>query len=446
MTNTAKNIFTQEFDQVRKTLPGADLPWLAAHRAGAMARFAEAGLPYRRLEAWRYTDLARLLAKKSFAPATPHVGAVMLPDVAQRPVAGLFAGHDRYVMLFVNGFFRPDLSRLDGLPAGVDIMPLTEALAAPWAKPLLTRPEESAGEAVVALNDALMRDGMAMRIGAGVVLDKPVHLTFVNLNGAPEAAHIRNLIRFEEGAQATLFETHIGLGSAFLADKVTDISLAPGARLTRLNVQDEAPDTLHIATDRLTLDMQARYEGLTVTFGGGVTRNQTEVALMGAGAHLGLYGAYAQRASEHCDSTCVVDHAVPECTSETFFRGVLDGAATGVFQGKVIVRPDAQHTQATQTSNALLLSRNAAMNAKPELEIYADDVQCSHGSTIGELDHAAMFYLMSRGIPETQARSLLVTAFLTEVLEKAGDPALSGELIGLAEIWLAETRLGKVRP
>lgn len=438
MADAAEKSFVETFQRSKEVLPGADLDWLGHRRVAAVEAFAEAGLPHRRVEAWKYTDLARALTRTRFAPAEPHTGALMLPDAAEAPVAALFAGLDRYVAVIVNGFLRPELSQLDGLPNGAVIEPLAQAVGQSWAKPLLDT--ERTGDAVAALNTALMRDGVALRLAPGVALDKPLHLMVVNDAEVAKAAHVRNLIRLEEGAAATVLETHLGVGQPFFTDLATDISLADGASLAHLRAQDETGASLHISTVNAKLERGARYESFTLTLGGGLTRNQTFAELGGEGAHAGLFGAYALRENEHCDTTGIVDHAVPHCTSDTLFKGVLDGAATGVFQGKVIVRPDAQKTDAKQMTNALLLSRDAAMNAKPELEIYADDVQCAHGSTVGELDHGALFYLMSRGIPEARARALLIAAFLGEALERVADDTLRAPLAALADGWFREAR------
>jgi Fe-S cluster assembly protein SufD len=398
-----------------------------------MKTFAEAGLPHRRLEDWRYTDLKQALTKANFAPAPAHQGAVLLPTATPSAIA--FEGIDRYTMVFVNGRFRADLSKLAGLPAGVTVAPLAQALRAAWVKPLLEAPQASG---IVALNTALMGDGLGLHIARGVKLDKPLHLLYIAADAG--AFHARNLIRLEEDAEAAILETHIGAGvKSTFADHAADVSLAEGARLSVVKVQDEAQTATHLATLSARLDVHAHFAHFTMTLGAGLSRGQTFVTFAGEGAEAHVNGATALRNRQHGDHFVVIDHAVPRCASATLFKTVLDEEATGVFQGRVLVRPDAQKTDGRQMTNALLLSRDAAMNAKPELEIYADDVQCAHGSTIGELNREAIFYLRSRGIDEETARQLLISAFLDAAFETIVDEAAREALRGLAANWF---RLG----
>lgn len=433
MTGEAEKKFIETYLGERAALPGAGLAWLDARREEAMKAFADAGLPHRRLEDWRHTDLKQALAKVSLASAPVRRGAVLLPET--RPSATAFQGIDRYTMIFVNGRFRADLSKLQGLPAGVTVAPLAEALRAAWARPLLEAPRASD---VVALNTALMGDGLGLHIARGVRLDKPLHLLYVAADGG--VFHTRNLIHLEEDAEATVFETHIAAGAKHsFADHAADVSLAESARLTLIKVQDEAPSAIHLATLSARVDARARFAQFTMTMGAGLSRNQAFVTFAGEGAEAHVNAATALRGKQHGDHFVVVDHAVPRCASSTLYKTVLDDEATGVFQGRVLVRPGAQKTDGRQMTNALLLSRDAAMNAKPELEIYADDVQCAHGSTIGELNREALFYLRSRGIDEETARQLLISAFLDAAFETVSHEEARETLCGLADGWF---RLG----
>ena len=228
---------------------------------------------------------------------------------------------------------------------------------------------------------------------------------------------------------------------ASFADIVTDIAIGEGARLNHIKLQDEASDAVHLATMRARLAAEAKLSSFTLTLGCGVSRGQSFVLFSGEGAEANIDGAYALRGNQHADQFCVIDHAVPACSSHTLFKGVLDGKSEGVFQGKVIVRPHAQKSDGRQMTHALLLSRDAAMNAKPELEIYADDVQCAHGSTVGELSKEAIFYLRSRGIPEVEARRLLVLAFLDEALDLAPHEETRNALKRLVLEWFEEAVL-----
>jgi Fe-S cluster assembly protein SufD len=436
MTDAAKN-FIETYERERGALPAAGLGWLDARRDAALKAFAEAGLPHRRLEDWRYTDLRQALEKAALAPAPAHQTAALLPD-ASRPSIAAFATIDRHVIVFVNGRLRTELSKFD-LPRGVALTPLAGALVEPWARTLLeAKVSDAQASNVVALNTALMQDGMGLHIAKGVKLDKPLHLLFLAADDG--AFHARNLIRLEDGAEATIFETHIDAGAKhYFSDIAADVSLAEGARLTHIKVQDEGQGAIHLANFSAALEARSRLSSFIMTLGSALSRGQSFIRFDGEGAAAHVNGATALRGKQHGDQFCIVDHAVPNCASATLFRTVLDDAATGVFQGKVVVRPDAQKTDGRQMTNALLLSRDAAMNAKPELEIYADDVQCAHGSTIGELNREALFYLRSRGIDEKTARQLLISAFLDAAFETVPHEAAQNALRELAAGWF---RLG----
>lgn len=432
MNDRAMQTFVETYERERSTLPGVDT-WLTSRRDAARASFADAGLPHRRLEEWKYTDLRHVLEEACCAAAPAHDRAIVLPDVKS---ASAFSSIDRHVLVFVNGRHRADMSKAVRLPKGVELHSLAEVLTEQWAKDLVERRLDMArqSENIVDLNTALMRDGVALRIRKGVRLDKPLHLLFLAVDDG--ASHTRNLIRLEEGAEATILESHIGTAAAF-ADIVTDISLGSAATLSHVKLQDEAASAVHMATLRAQLSEKSRLSSFAFTLGCGVSRTQNLIRFGGEGAEAHVNGAYALKSKQHADQFCVIDHAVPGCISHTLFKGVLDGASEGVFQGKVIVRPDAQKTDGRQMTHALLLSRDAAMNAKPELEIYADDVQCAHGSTVGELSHDAIFYLRSRGIPEARARQLLVSAFLDEALDLVPHEAAREALKQLAVGWFA---------
>lgn len=434
MTGEAIKLFGEAFERERKTLPGAGLDWLLHRREEAFHAFAKAGLPHRRLEDWRYTDLAQALDRAALKPAPFHEGAVHLPDAATRPSIGAFDAVDRHVLLFVNGRMRSEAS-LAELPEGVEIAPLGRMLDRSWARVFVERhPSEFATGNVIALNTALMGDGAVLHVRRNVKLDKPLHLVFLAVDEG--AFHTRHLIRLDEGAEATIFETHIDAGGGrYFADHVTDVSLAPSATLLHVKLQDEGRDAIHLASMSAELDTGAQLSTFSLTLGGAISRAQTFVRFVGENAVAHVNGAMALRGRQHGDHFVAVDHAVPHCSSDALFKTVLDEEATGVFQGKVVVREDAQKTDGRQMTNALLLSRDAVMNAKPELEIYADDVQCAHGSTVGELNPEALFYLRSRGIDETTARQLLISAFLDETLERLPHEAAREALRRLVANW-----------
>lgn len=436
MSEKATQYFIEAYEEKRAALPGAG-GWLARRREAAMNAFREAGLPHRRLEDWKYTDLRQTLEKAAFAPAPAHEGAVVLPG---RRSASAFASIDRHVLIFVNGRYRADLSQVAHLPKGVELHALADVVHEQWAKDLVERRFDDARQAenIVDLNTALMSDGACLRVRKGVKLDKPLHLLFVAQDAG--ASHTRNLVLLESEAEATIIETHVGEVASF-ADIVTDIAIGEGARLNHVKLQDEASDAVHLATMRARLAADAKLSSFALTLGCGVSRGQSFVLFSGEGAEANIDGAYALRNKQHADQFCVIDHAVPACTSHTLFKGALDGKSEGVFQGKVIVRPHAQKSDGKQMTHALLLSRDAAMNAKPELEIYADDVQCAHGSTVGELSKDSIFYLRSRGIPEDEARRLLVLAFLDEALDLTPHDLARDALKLLVSEWFGEVAL-----
>jgi Fe-S cluster assembly protein SufD len=364
-----------------------------------------------------------------------HKGEVALPG--EHRAFRAFAASDRYIVVFVNGAMQ---SAPSDLPSGVELLPLGDVLAAGWARALVeTQVSKSQALNVTSINTALMQGGFGLRVAAGVKLDKPLHV--VHLAADEGASHTRHLIRMEEGAEATIYETYAQAGAAnYVVDAVTNVSLADDARLVIVKVQDDTDSAFHLATTTADLAARSHLSSFTMTLGAALSRNQAFVRFNGEGAEAHVNGATALKGRQHGDQFCLTDHAVPQCVSATLFRTVLDDAATGVFQGKVMVRPHAQKTDGRQMTNALLLSRDAAMNAKPELEIYADDVQCAHGSTIGELNREALFYLRSRGIDEQTARQLLISAFLDEALETVPDEAAREGLRELAADWFRLAR------
>lgn len=444
MTDVARN-FIETYERERNTLPAAGLGWLDARRDAALKAFAESGLPHRRLEDWRYTDLRQALEHISLASEPRDHIFVGLPY--HRDAMNVFGGIDCYQIVFLDGWFNHGsaIGGQFGKRAGCS---LESNLGEEWARKLMeTSPYATAAMGTLALNTMLMRDGVGLHLEKGVKLDKPLHLIF--LRSRDGASNFRHLIRLENGAEATIFETHIetgddddayyARGKNYFSDHVSEISLAPNARLVQIKIQDEHVRSVHLASNVVALDERSSYSSFTMTLGAAMSRNQTFVTFNGEGAQAHVNGATALRGKQHGDQFCIVDHAVPNCASATLFRTVLDDASTGVFQGKVIVRPDAQKTDGRQMTNALLLSRDAAMNAKPELEIYADDVQCAHGSTIGELNREALFYLRSRGIDEETARQLLISAFLDAAFETVPHEAAQDALRELAAGWF---RLG----
>lgn len=402
---------------------------LAPHRRTAFERFAESGLPHRRLEDWKWTDLRRVLAK-------PY------PPLVERPapsaeVAGLVARSPfgeiaRARLVFADGWYVEDASSMP-VSSGVDVTAMTAVQGA--AVEVSPREDDPLDQ----LNIAYASDGAVIRVQEGANTDIPIELIFVT-TGAHEATHtLRNVIEVADGASATIIETHIGAEGACVANTVMEIRLGRDARLDRIKLQHDGPSTVHLSNLLVTLGEQAVLNDFTLTAGGEVTRNQGFITFAGEHARANVSGAYLLDGKQHADTRLVVDHAVPNCVSRELFKCVMDDEARGIFQGKVIVRQDAQKTDGKQSSHALLLTENAEFDAKPELEIYADDVVCGHGATSGELDENLVFYLRSRGIPEARAKAMLIAAFAAEAFDSIENEAIRNVFNALAHDWLDES-------
>lgn len=410
--NAAESALLEDYAVNRVDLPGADEPWLAERRAGALATFKDAGLPHRRIESWKYTDLRARLA--ALEPAAPWHGDVDLSGELADPFAAV--GCDRLV--FVNGAFRADLSRL---PKGIEVTSLgTER--PDWSKSALG---QTGDHAIAALNLALARDGALIRITAGASTARPLHLLFLDpaREGAARATHVRNVVVLEASAKLTLLETHLGKGGAGdLANVVTEIKLGEGAALDHVKIVADAESSQHVATIFAELATGARYEPFVLTANGGLARTELNVTLAGRASHFGLSAASVIGGREHADITTLVDHAAPGATSRQTVKSVIGGHGRGIYQGKIIVREGANGTDSHQLAKSVLLSPNAEADTKPELEIYADDVKCGHGATAGALDENALFYLRSRGIDLWEAKSLLLQAFIEDAVAAIADP------------------------
>ena len=410
--------------------------WLFLRRMMAANRFQKYGLPDRRVEDWRYTSLARLMdLELDWAPAPADVAKESLPAL-------VFGREADCRLVLVNGQVRPALSSVPALPGGTVLTSLADALASGRADvaDLLKRRVAADGGALKALNDSWLEDGYVLIVPDGVTVDMPIEILSVGTGGAlPPAYQPRNLIVAGAGSRVTVVEHHVGLCiGGYFANLVTDVAAGPEAIVRHCKVQDESREAIHIALLDAALDRGAMFDSFCFTLGGRISRNELRVSLDAPGAHCRLNGAYLAGGRQHCDHTASVDHVAPETHSDQLYKGVLDGRARAVFQGKVTVRQDAQKVEGHQMSRALLLSETAEVNTKPELFIHADDVQCSHGATAGDLDAEALFYLRSRGVPEGHARQLLVEAFLNEAIDAV---ALAGMRLPLERNvarWMAE--------
>ena len=421
-----KSHYAVEFERIAEGLSGHDKPWLRELRTIAMARFAERGFPATRDEDWKYTR-TNAIEKRAFR-CDPAEGAVDMDNIN----AALQVEFGVPRLVFINGRYFPALSRVDDLPAGVTLAGLNDILR--------TEPDELRGlfgETVMldrhpftALNTAFADDGVYLSVADDVVMERPIHAVFIAT--AAQDGHIVNprvLVRGGVNSQASLVERYLALDEAvYFTNAVTEIQLADNAVLDYYRVQEESAKAFHISGIHVRQQRDSRFNAHAVSLGGALTRNDIDVQLAAAGAHCGLTGLYLAAGRQHVDIHTRIDHLQPHGTSNEFYKGILDGHGRGVFNGKVIVHPDAQKTDARQTNNNLLLSDNAEADTKPQLEIYADDVKCSHGATVGQLDADAVFYLRSRGVDESAARRLLTHAFAAEIIEQVKVPALRAYL------------------
>ena len=429
----AEQGFTRNFEAAAPQLPGG--PSVAAARRAAIGAFAGLGLPHRRLEAWKYTDLRSAL--KDALPAA--VGAVRAsPGQAQIDNAlEELAELDAHRVVFVDGVYAPALSSAAAL-AGLAFAPLAERLASPdgAAAGGLAAADE---DAVVALNTAFMTDGAVIDIAGGAKLAKPLLLLFVRAAGEGRLVTTRNLLSVGANARATVIEAHLTLpgAAAGQSNALSELAIAQGAELAHLKLTLAGEAESHLATWRLRLAAGASYRAFQFTAGTGLVRNGVALTFAGEGAKADVSGSFLGRGSEHIDTTLVIDHALAGCESRELFKGVLTDRARGVFQGKVIVRPDAQKTDGKQMAQVLMLSEDAEFDSKPELEINADDVVCGHGSTSAEIDEDLLFYFRARGIAAEEARALLIESFIGEAIDKV-DEMLRPALMAVARRRLAQ--------
>jgi Fe-S cluster assembly protein SufD len=403
-------------------LPGATTLPCRRRREESFARFEALGFPGPKSEAWKYTQLAPL-AKLEFR--LPGAAVVRRAEVA--PLLLKDAAATRLV--FVNGRFAPDLSDALSAENGVTITTLDRALERGDSGCLDLLPDGDDEHGLSALNGALAAGGCLIRLADHATLRGPVQLLFVSIaQDEPALISPRNVILLGDGARLDLVESHVALGGGRnLTNLVNRIVLGRGAQLRhdRLQLGEAAGSLIGRTEYRISAD--ARLTQSLATLGGGLVRNEIEALVDGSGVDLQLNGLYLTRARQHVDNTIRVDHARPGSVSDQFYKGVLDGEARAVFAGKIIVRRDAQKTNAYQANNNLLLSPEVEIDTKPELEIFADDVKCSHGATSGELDERELFYLRSRGLDPDTARSMLTFAFADEVLERFANPAMAAQ-------------------
>jgi Fe-S cluster assembly protein SufD len=414
----------------RAQMRAGEPPWLAAAREAALARFGALGFPTRRQEAWRFTDL-RPLQRQAFPPEAG--GATPSPDALGRHRLDSAA----HSLVLVNGRFVPELSEPGALPAGAWLGATRSMLEKrpSLLEAAVSETDMAGAQPFAALNAALFADGAVLALDPGVVLEKPVEIIHVASTAEPRSFHLRNVIRLGARSRATIVESFIGHGAAW-TNAVTALDLGEGAALEHVVVQDESRDAIHFALLRATLAAGAAYDSFALTLGARLSRRDAQVTMAGPEARLALNGAYLLQGEREATNATFVDHAAPGGVTRELWKGVVDGRAHGVFLGRIAVRPEAQKTDANQVNRNLLLSPRASVDTKPELEILADDVKCSHGATVGDLDADALFYLRARGIPEAEARHLLIDAFAADAIATVANPALRDHLLKRVKHWL----------
>lgn len=411
--------------------PENETATLTTRRKAALDHFAELGLPTRRDEDWRYTDL-RPLERGGFS-------SVLNKPTKDIDLKDYLLGEEVHRIVLLNGHWIESLSKLDKLPAGISFGPVSKALREfpDLANEILSATETEGRQAFTSLNGAFFSEGFVLLLEPGVVLDKPLQVLHLGQTEKSGAQHLRNLIRLAPGSRATLVESFAGEGD-YWTNAATLVDLGEGATLHHVRLQNEGENAIHFASTRATLAAGSKYDTFTLTLGARLSRHDISAVIEGSDAHCALGGAFLLRGQQDATTVTLVDHKAPGCETRELYKGVVDERSHGAFLGKIAVRQAAQKTDAHQLSRNLLLSPRASVDTKPELEIYADDVKCSHGATVGDLDETALFYLQARGIPEAEARRMLIDAFTAEAIETVENEALRAYLHGHLERWLAK--------
>jgi Fe-S cluster assembly protein SufD len=429
MKNAAEQQLAAEWAAARAKLPGA-----APLREAAFERFAATGLPHRRVEEWKYTDLRALMRDAKPLAAPPDAAA----KARAKDAGALLADVECRRLVFVDGAFAPELSDLAGLEPGLTVQTMSDALAKGdafvSARLGKTVPTD---DPAVALNTAFMGDGAVIRVAAGAAIERPLHLVFAATGDRPAALFTRSLVTIEKGARAMLVESHEGTaGRDYQVNTALELVVADEAHVDHIKITREGTNALHLSSLMADVGAHARFNTFLFTTGGAVVRNQLFLRFGGEGTVANIRGASLLKGRQHADITLVADHAAAECQSREVFKTVLDDESRGIFQGKIIVRPGAQKTDAKMASHALMLSEDAEADNKPELEIFADDVQCGHGATVGDLNEDLLFYLKARGIPQKEAESLLIQAFVGDAVEGIEHAGLREALMEAVAAWL----------
>jgi Fe-S cluster assembly protein SufD len=429
-----ESVYSTAFRALQELTSAGDPTWVQRVRRNAFTRFEELGFPTTNQEEWKYTNVVPI-AKANFEPISES-GEVAATLDAARLQEFSYEEARRSQLVFVNGFYRSELSSVEALPEGVvatDLaFALREGLYADVLRERLARSADFSENAFTALNTAFLANGAFLLIPKGVEVESPIHVLFIS-DAKLEAQNFsspRLLIVGETGSSATIIESYVGAGEteAYFTNAVVEIVLADGARLNHYKVQRESASAFHVATTQANMARNSTFNSTTITLGARLSRHNINVSLDEEGAECWVDGLYLVQTGQHTDTHSVIDHRQPHCTSHQLYKGILDGKSRAVFNGKVFVRPGAQQTNAMQTNKNLLLSDEARVDTKPQLEIFADDVKCAHGATVGQLEEEELFYLASRGMHTDLARNLLTYGFAEEVIEKIKIESIKAQL------------------
>lgn len=425
------NEYGAAFRSLLESTQGAEPSWLRSIRENAFERFERTGFPGVQQEEWKYTNVAAIVK----SPLVPTLSAAPIGFSESNGLRPFICDETRQSRLvFRNGIFQKELSSRDALPAGVIALDFTEALGHSRYAAAIREHFERSGDAdngFTALNTALSTNGAFVFIPAGGAVASPIHLLFVSesRNGKAPASFPRVLVIAEENSAATIVESYASPGDdLYMTNAIVDMVLGSGARLEHYKVQRESVSAFHIAATNAVLGPSASYNSTTINLGAALSRHNIDVIMEDEGAECWVDGLYMVDGSQHTDTHSLIDHRRPHCTSHQLYKGILDGKSRAVFNGKVFVRHDAQKTDARQTNKNLLLSNEARVDTKPQLEIFADDVKCAHGAAIGQLAEDELFYLESRGLRPELARNLLTYGFAEEVIEKIKIASIKREL------------------
>lgn len=401
--------FTTVADSI--VLPGEDLAWLQSIRQQALEQFQQAGLPSKKVEDWKYTSLWDL-SQQHFS----HLVEANAIDEKQCDDLALL--EDAYRLVIIDGEFSESLSQLEDLPLGLSVDAFSRSVSR--AEEVLGQQVDISKPGLNALNTLLMKEGLMVHVAANKIIEKPIELLVINTGKTEHlATHLRNMIVLDDNAEATVIEHYVGLNdAASFTNVVTEVVLAKKAELNHYKLQQEAANAFHIATLAAKQEAGSQWNNNNISLGSQLARNDIQSRLEGENAHVTLDGLYLLNGEQHIDNHTRIDHLVANTTSNELYKGVLDDKSQGVFNGKIIVHKEAQKVDSKEYNHNLLLSRGCEIDTKPEMEIYADDVKCGHGSTVGQLDADQLFFLRARGLDETTARSLLTHAFAVEVLDR----------------------------